>query len=118
MSKESDELRRLLENHRPTSSGSYPKRIREQAARYACRRRAEKATWATIAKEVGVSTTSLANWSKALPESSTFVPVVVKTPSATPLPAADSLPTLISPTGYRVEGLSLQQLAQLLGRLS
>lgn len=123
MSRELAELRRLVKENPPTITGRYPDEVRVRAARFARRRRAQGATWKTIASEVGVSTTSLSHWEKALPESSPFVPVVVGPTGSSelPLPKAaidNARLTLFSPTGYRVEGLSVAQLAELLGQLS
>jgi hypothetical protein len=102
-----------------TTSGSVrlrvPREVRDEVCRYAARRRREGAAWALIARETGLDTRKLQRWwsraRRAAP-----VPVlrpveVVSRPEVTP----DVSPplALVAPSGLRIEGLQLDQAAQL-----
>lgn len=93
-----------------------PREVREEVCRYAARRREQGAPWAVIARETGLEVRKLQRWqSRARRRASVPVlrPVEV-------LPAPEPAPTLtvIAPSGVRVEGLALEQAAQLLRLLA
>jgi hypothetical protein len=104
----------VLAHQAHLTPAGYPPKLRAQVGAYARAKRAEGLTWRAIAEEVGLSRTAVATWAKeAAPQgASRLVPVVlVEEPQeGTPL-------SLVSPHGFRLEGLSLQQAAQLLGLL-
>ena len=76
-------------------------------------RRAAGDSWARIARLVGVSVGSLQNWSRTPPPARTLVPVDVTAVSET-RPAAL---VVVSPGGYRVEGLDVATVSALLRTL-
>jgi hypothetical protein len=88
-----------------------PDAVRHEVLTYARARRAAGASWAAIARAVGVSVGSLRNWARTPPPPRTLVPVAVA-----PLAAAPAL-VVVSPTGYRVEGLDLATVTTLLRAL-
>ena len=121
-------IRALLLARRPKSwSLGYPPDVRERAAAYARARRAAGVRPDAIATELGISRHSVLAWSRAAEEARRLelVPVVVMTGEPPPLPGADSgpshavalSPVLVSPRGFRVEGLDVQALGALLERL-
>ncbi len=91
-----------------------PREVREEVCRYAARRRERGAPWAVIARETGLDVRKLQRWhSRARRRSSVAVlrPVEV-------LPAQAQALTVVAPSGVRVEGLGLEQAAQLLRLLA
>jgi hypothetical protein len=68
-----------------------------------------------LAREYGISSTSYVNWSKQFPPAPLLRPVTIV--EAQPLPSVVE-GVLVSPQGYRVEGLSVVDLAQLLRLLA
>ncbi len=84
--------------------------------RYAVRRRKAGAAWALIARETGLDVRKLQRWNtRALRTAS--VPVL-RPVEVLPAPEPAETLTLISPSGVRVEGLRLEQAAQLLRLLA
>lgn len=108
-------LARLLRDRRPkVANRGYPDPIRRRVGAWARAQRTRGASWASLARELPVATTTLIAWAKlASPEG--LVPVVVH--DEAPAVTAPDTPVLVSPSGYRVEGLGLTALAQLLGHL-
>ena len=80
---------------------------------YTRRQRAAGRSWIRIAHTVGLSVGSLQKWSRMPPPARTLVPVEVATASAVPPPAL----VVVSPGGYRVEGLDLPTASALLRAL-
>jgi hypothetical protein len=85
---------------------------------YARRQRAAGQSWTRIARSVGVSVGSLQNWSRVPAPARTLVPVAVTAPTEMRSPAepAGAL-VVVSPGGYRVEGLDLATTSALLRTL-
>jgi hypothetical protein len=79
--------------------------VRARVVAYARRERAAGRSWRSIAHTVGVSAGSLKNWSRMRASS-----------VATPPTAAASL-VVVSPRGYRLEGLDLATATALLRSL-
>ncbi len=80
------------------------------------------------ASQLGVSNTTLTRWLEEVEQTSTFRPVQIAAASGTTAGQIAHSPVvteqetsrvlvLVSPGGYRVEGLDVEQLAQLLSRL-
>ena len=80
---------------------------RAEAVQYLKRRRREGTSVGAIAEELGLGRTTLERWRS---RESSFVRVEAA------LDAAPHL-ALVSPSGYRIEGLSLEQAVGLLSRL-
>ncbi len=93
-----------------------PREVREEVCRYAARRREQGAPWAVIARETGLDVRKLQRWQSQTRRAS---PVPVLRPVEV-LPAPEPVPalTVIAPSGVRVEGLGLEQAAQLLRLLA
>jgi len=89
-----------------------PEAVRTQVLAYTRRQRAAGHSWARIAHAVGLSVGSLKNWSRTPAPARTLVPVEV---------AGREVPTaalvVVSPSGYRVEGLDLATATALLRAL-
>ena len=93
-----------------------PREVRDEVCRYAARRREQGAPWAVIARETGLDVRKLQRWqSRARRRAAVPVlrPVEV-------LPAPERVPavSVVAPSGVRVEGLGLEQAAQLLRLLA
>jgi hypothetical protein len=80
---------------------------------YTRRQRAAGHSWARIAHAVGLSVGSLRNWLQTPPAVRALIPVAVAVSRAGP-PAALRV---VSPGGYRVEGLDLSTATALLRAL-
>ena len=91
-----------------------PDAVRAAVLAYARRARAVGRSWTRIAHAVGLSAGALKNWSQAPAPARTLVPVNVAT-SAPEVPAAALV--VVSPGGYRVEGLDLPTATALLRAL-
>jgi hypothetical protein len=102
-----------------TTSGTLrlrvPREVRDEACRYVAGRRGEGAPWAVIARETGLDARKLQRWRSRAQRSVQFPvlrPVeVVPKPDVVP----DMSPhlALVAPSGLRIEGLQLDQAAQL-----
>ena len=88
-----------------------PEEVKEQVRRYAERRRTQAATWKAIGRETGLEARKLRAWCQKAREVAPVptlrpVEVVYEPESATGLVA-------VAPSGLRVEGLGVQEAAQL-----
>lgn len=119
-------VRELVEAHRPESgSDAYPSEVRGEVVRFCQGARRAGWTWGRIGAAVGLPTTTSRRWtvgSGAVREQGTagsgaagMVPVEVVVAEAAVV--AQERLVLVSPGGYRIEGLSLAAAAQLLGVL-
>lgn len=61
---EREEVQALIRAHRPSSGTGYPEDVRQKVVVYARQRRAKGQHWAHIGMEIGLSSTTLVNWSK------------------------------------------------------
>jgi hypothetical protein len=89
--------------------------VRAQVIAYARRARARGRSWQRIARAVGVSAGSLQKWSRTPPPARRLVPVTVVARRERSLPAAAMV--IVSPRGYRVEGLDLTTVTAVLRAL-
>lgn len=113
---ELEELRRELSEIRSKKSPGrrYPKQLREAAVAYVRARRAQGVGLMHVLGELGLSWGTARGWLRAAAASlgteesvSAFRPVIVAAArSATPLRSGAM--SLISPRGYRAEGLGLE----------
>jgi len=123
-------LRHDLAAHAAAHPGAgYPPHLRDRAVRSVLALRAAGATWLRVSAEVGLSTTTLRQWSARPNANASFLPVVVSPEgqgdasetslavSATRANPAPQTFSLWSPRGFRVDGLELAHLTQLLGQL-
>jgi hypothetical protein len=89
-----------------------PDAVRARVLAYTRRRRAAGDSWTTIARTVGLSASALKNWSRGPASAPALVPVKVAAAALPPAPLV-----VISPGGYRVEGLDLATTSALLHAL-
>jgi transposase-like protein len=96
-------LARLGERGRTTT---IPDEVRQILVAYALEQRERGQSWSAIAKALGVSSSGLIRWSKRrIVRCEGPVPVEVRV--AEP---SEGLPvTLVSPAGYRIEGLGVSE---------
>ena len=132
MEKELEQFRQevgRLRAGRQRGSLPYPETLRAFAVRYVAHTLEAGGTFAGAAKALGVSEPTLQAWRKGQPaahrsaqaraQKQALVPVVVAAPKKPGGPAeghAETL-TVVAPSGFRVEGLSLEAAVQLLRRL-
>lgn len=102
-----------------------PPAVRRAVLAYVAAARAEGRPWGRIAEAVGLSESALRRWREEEDggEPCALLPVAViaehearRGAHAGPLGVGDAL-TLVSPRGYRVEGLGVEQVATLLARI-
>ncbi len=98
-----------------TARPRIPREVRDEVCRYAARRRRKGAAWAVIARETGL-VPKLQRWNaRAQPTAS--VPVL-RPVEVVQEPVSSQVLALIAPSGVRVEGLGVQEAAQLLRLLA
>ncbi len=116
-----------LKAGRRSGSLPFPEALRAFAVRYAEHLVAAGGTVTDAAQQLGVSGPTLYEWRKGRPaghrrpnpaeKSAALVPVRVRPPSMDVRGAGVPPVALVSPSGWRVEGLSVESAAQLLGKL-
>jgi len=126
---QAERLRHLVQQHREgTAQYEYPADLREEVARWARQRQEDGATWKQLSAGVGVSPTAIRNWVRRLPpeavspvgrsERSGFLPVVIpKNDDCVALPRPAPL-VIVSPTGFRLEGLGFDDAVRAMRSLS
>src|SRR5438045_1385790 len=92
-----------------------PTGVRARVLAYTRRQRAAGASWQTVASAVGVSASALKNWSRLTPPARRLVPVVVSPVGTEP---SSSVLAIVSPAGYRVEGLDVATYVLAVARLA
>ena len=104
------EIRSLIEK---TTTGTrrrrVPEEVKEQVRRYAARRRTQGSSWEAIGRETGLEARQLRAWCRK-------ARAVTSVPALRPVAvAAEPVASLVvaSPNGLRVEGLGVQEAAQL-----
>jgi transposase len=117
-----------LKAGRQGGSLPFPEELRAFAVRYAEQSLEAGGTVVKAAQKLGVSAPTLYEWRKGrtarssrrkkpTEKSAALVPVRVGEPAARAAVAGPQQVVLVSPSGWRVEGLSVESAAQLLGRL-
>jgi transcriptional regulator with XRE-family HTH domain len=81
-----------------------PQAVREQVLQYAAAERARGKSWQVLAREIGLSASGLQRWmqGRTPPRLQRVRVVADRAPQ-------EILVTLVSPAGYRLEGLELEQ---------
>ncbi len=120
-------LRQLLKQTRPrTPSLGWPVELRRRVARHAAARREGGEGWTSIGRSLGVGRNSVRSWVEALdeaPRAGAMVPVIIAEPTTVSSPAPAPEPTvaaelvLVSPRGFRLEGLDVSAAITALERL-
>ena len=96
-------LARLGDRGRTTA---IPAEVREVLVAYALEQRERGKSWAAIAEALGVSSSGLIRWSRgAVARCEGPVPVEVRVEE----PSDGTAVTLVSPLGYRIEGLGMSE---------
>jgi len=112
-------VRKAIQQHIKDRSGParrYPRAVRQAAVALAHRARREGVAWRRTARQLGLQPATLERWVSR--RAGRLVPVTLSpAPAATPGPP-DSRVVLVTPQGYRVEGLDAGELALLLRALS
>jgi hypothetical protein len=118
-------LRALLARSRPSVNvEGYPLEVRARAGAWIRTRRDAGARWTELGRELGITRTTARAWATREVETSareaevrspSFLPVRVG--DGEPSESTSGSPVLITPRGYRVQGLGLEQLAALLERV-
>lgn len=96
-----NEIRRLLKGHEPARGRRYPARVRDAVTGYALERRDAGASWSTIEGELGMRYETVRRWCHATTREAGIVPVEVVLEDVPPR----SEVAIVSPSGYRLEGL-------------
>ena len=120
------EVERLREGRRG-GSGPFPEPLRAFAVRYLAYALEKGDTVKAVVERLGVSEPTLQAWRRGQtpggkksqssePRAAPLLPVVVQPPK-THAPVATTF-AVVSPQGWRVEGLGLEEAAQLLRRLA
>ena len=113
-----EELREALAKADRSGAGSpYPEELRRAAVAYRRQREREGVGVAAVAAELGVSGLSLARWSRTLERAEPRFRAVEVVVEAERLERARTV-VVHGPRGLRIEGLSVAEVAELLGRLS
>jgi hypothetical protein len=104
-------LARLGERGRTTA---VPDEVRQVLVAYAREQRKRGRSWVSIAASLGVSSSALIRWSqRGAPRCARAVPVEVRVEE----PRSGAAVTLVSPAGYRIEGLAVSDALQALREL-
>lgn len=108
MDKEAAKLRQDLSRVETGRGKRYPKELRQRVVAWAQRRHSQGASWETIKAELGQEFDTVRRWCLAAGTSRALVPVRVLS-----VGAARTV-SVVSPTGFRVEGLAITEAAALL----
>ena len=111
-------LRTELERARPVRRNlGFPPELRERVGRWAVGRRREGVDVRSLSEELGVSTTSIRAWSRAVERpgdggAGRFLPLTVRSTDAAH--RATEGPVLRAPGGYQVTGLQVEEIITVL----
>ena len=111
---EREQLKRAIGRLERGRGRRYPTPLRERIDAYVAQRRSKGASWARIGDELDVPWETLRRWSRS-PRASTsaMVPVEVVAP-----PVSDDIVAVVSPSGWRLEGLDMRDAVAVLRALS
>ena len=105
-------IRAALASHDAGRGKRYPWELKARITEFAQERRGEGASWAQIAEDVGIAFETLRRWCIATGATSrAMVPVHVVSDEA------ERSVSIVSPTGYRIEGISLRDAVAVLRAL-
>jgi hypothetical protein len=112
MDKEAAKLRRELSRLETGRGKRYPTELRQRVVAWAQRRHEQGASWETIKAELGQKFDTVRRWCLLARSSRALVPVRVVSTS----PVSRTV-SVVSPAGFRVEGLAINEAAALLREL-
>ena len=108
-----EKLRRELDGVKGRRGPCFPRDLKERAGAWLAERRAAGATVAELAAELGLASGTVLRWSATkLQSTRALVPVEIVAE-----PMAVSSMSIVSPAGFRVEGLSFTDVVALLKAL-
>ena len=114
--REAEKLRRELETVTSRQGPCFPRDLKERVARWIVEQRASGVTAAELATTLGLAAGTVLRWSRdigaAPARSRALVPVVV-----VPDAGAARTVSVVSPSGFRIEGVSIAEAAALLKAL-
>jgi transposase-like protein len=115
--REAEKLRREFESVTTRQGRCFPPDLKQRATRWIVEQRAAGVTAAELATELGLAAGTILRWShgvstRATRPSRALVPVVV-----VPDSLANRTVDVVSPSGFRAEGLSIAEAAALLKAL-
>ena len=111
--REREQLKRTIGRLERGRGRRYPAALRGRIDAYVARRREQGASWAAIGDELDVPLETLRRWSKT-PRVSAMVPVEVVAPTVD----SDDIVAVVSPSGWRLEGLDVRDAVAVLRALS
>jgi transposase-like protein len=115
-----DRLVRAVARLRRQKARRWPQSVRRAVVKHAVQGRADRRTWADIADELGMNQETVRRWallSVGAEGATVLAPVeVVQVPAPATVAFPGSL-SLLSPSGYRVDGLDVASAAALLRAL-
>lgn len=100
MAKERTGLKRMLAGCERGRGKRYPAAVKREVVRYARRRREEGASWATIGDEIGLWFETLRRWCQQASEEAGVIARV----EVAEEPRSEGV-SIVSPSGFRLEGL-------------
>lgn len=112
MSKEAEKLRRELARVETGRGKRYPAELRQRVAAWATRRHAQGASWETIKAELGQKFDTVRRWCLVATPSRALARVRVVAEHADP-----RLVSVVSPGGFRIDGVTMTEAAALLREL-
>jgi len=118
MDREAARIRGLVRAAGPRRRGArLPDEVRRELIAFARRRRGDGVGVHRIAAATGVSSESIRRWTQRDEARTTAREVVAVEIRAEVAPAAIGVLSVCSPSGYRIDGLTLEQAVVALGRL-
>ena len=111
--REAEHLRRELDRVGGRRGPCFSADLKERATAWIVMRRAEGLTVSTIASELGLATGTVLKWSARSKSVRALLPVEVVAERS-----SERRVSVVSPSGFRVEGLSLLEAAALLRALA
>jgi hypothetical protein len=112
MSKEAQKLRRELARVETGRGKRYPAELRQRVAAWAMRRHAQGASWEAIKAELGQKFDTVRRWCLAAGSSRALARVRVVSERVEP-----RLVSVVSPAGFRIDGVTMGEAAALLREL-
>jgi hypothetical protein len=112
MSKEAEKLRRELSRVATGRGKRYPTELRQRVVAWATRRHAQGASWQTIKAELGQRFDTVRRWCLSAGSSRALARVRVVAERAEP-----RLVSVVSPAGFRIDGVTMAEAAALLREL-
>jgi hypothetical protein len=112
-------LRELVEKNRPgPTTPKYMEDIRKRVADYVHQQRLLNVTYTVLSKQIGLSPTTLAKWvRKYKPPKPVFLPVQVRDTQRPQTRPDGATFSITSPNGWLIQGLDIDALTALIGRM-